>query len=117
MTLRAVHPGDQVVLTLPTPEVIDQLPIEALPGLVVELSALAMRAGARLAAVRPPAPVEPDDLLDVDQAATLTRRSVSWLHHHGHTLPGFRQPHGRGGRKFWSRRALLAWITDGAGAG
>jgi hypothetical protein len=45
MTLRAVRSGDQVVLTLPAPEVLDQLPIEELPGLVGQLTALAMRAG------------------------------------------------------------------------
>jgi hypothetical protein len=43
MTLRAVRSGDQVVLTLPAPEVLDQLPIEELPGLVVQLTALATR--------------------------------------------------------------------------
>jgi hypothetical protein len=31
MTLRAVRSGDQVVLTLPAPEVLDQLPIEECP--------------------------------------------------------------------------------------
>src|SRR5262249_50976011 len=45
MTLRAVRSGDQVVLTLPAPEVLDQLLIEELPGLVVQLTTLAMRAG------------------------------------------------------------------------
>jgi hypothetical protein len=43
MTLRAVRSGDQVVLTLPAPEVLDQLPIEELPDLVVQLTALATR--------------------------------------------------------------------------
>ena len=43
MTLRAVRSGDQMVLTLPAPEVLDQLPIEELPGLVVQLTALATR--------------------------------------------------------------------------
>jgi hypothetical protein len=45
MTLQAVRSGDQVVLTLPAPKVLDQLPIEELPGLVVQLTALAMRVG------------------------------------------------------------------------
>jgi hypothetical protein len=107
----------RVGLMLPALDAIDALADEQLAGALVQVTALLARLGARLAAVRPPAAVEPDDLLDVEETAALTRRSVSWLHHHGHTLPGFRQPHGKGGRKFWSRRALLAWITDGAGPG
>jgi hypothetical protein len=103
----------RVGLLLPALEAVDALADEQLAGALAQLAALQARIAARLAMPRSPAPVEPDDLLDVDETAQLTRRSVSWLHHHGHTLPGFRQPHGKGGRKFWSRRALLAWITTG----
>src|SRR5215813_10987561 len=99
---------------LPAVEALDALADEHVPAALAHLAALQGRLAARLAASRAPvSPAEPDDLLDVDQVAKLTRRSVSWLHHHGHTLPGFRQPHGKGGRKFWSRRALLGYITNG----
>lgn len=110
MTLRAARPGEPLVLTLPAPEIMDQLPVEELPGLVVQLAALAMRAGARLAAARPPAPVEPDELLDVGQAAALVRRSKSWMRRNGHKLPGFSQPHGKGTAARWSRRRLEDWM-------
>jgi hypothetical protein len=107
----------RVELLLPAVEAIDALAEDQLPGALAHLAALQARLAARLTAVRPPAPVDPDDLLDVEETAQLTRRSTSWLHHHGHTLPGFRQSRGKGGRKFWSRRALLAWITAGDAAG
>jgi hypothetical protein len=105
-----------VALLLPGLDAIDALAPEQLAPTLAQLAALQARIAARLATTVPatPPPAE-DDLLDVAETAQLTRRSVSWLHHHGQTLPGFRQPHGKGGRKFWSRRALLAWITDGAG--
>jgi hypothetical protein len=103
----------RVGLLLPAVEAVDALADSQLAGALAQLAALQARIAARLATPRAPAPIEPDDLLDVDETAQLTRRSVSWLHHHGDTLPGFRQPAGKGGRKYWSRRALLGWITDG----
>jgi hypothetical protein len=103
-------------LLLPDPATIDALAPEQLAPTLAALAALQARIAARLAAeARPlPVPVEPDDLLTVAEAATLTRRSVTWLNHHGHRLPGFSQPGGKGGRKFWARRALCAWMTAGA---
>jgi hypothetical protein len=103
-------------LVLPALEAIDALPDDQVPAVLTHLGALLVRLSARQAAgLRRVDPVA-DDLLDIDQVAALTRRSVSWLHHHGSAVPGFRQPHGKGGRKFWSRRALMAWITNGEGA-
>jgi hypothetical protein len=104
-----------IVLLLPDVAAIDALAPEQLAPTLAQLAALQARIAARLATAPLAPPVEPDDLLDVSETAQLTRRSTSWLHHQGETLPGFRQPAGKGGRKFWSRRALLAWITDGAG--
>jgi hypothetical protein len=106
--------GGRVSLLLPALDAIDELPDDQLPAVLTQLSALLARVAARQAAgLRREEPAAADDLLEVDEVATLTRRSVSWLHHHGRTLPGFHQPHGKGGRKFWSRRALMRWITDG----
>jgi hypothetical protein len=48
-------------------------------------------------------------VLDIRAAAPVARRSVSWMRKHGHTVPGFSQPTGRGGRVGWQRRALAAW--------
>ena len=103
----------RVSLLLPALDAIDELPDDQVPAVLTQVSALLARLSARQAAgLRRDEPAA-DDLLDVNEAAKLTRRSKSWLDHHGHELPGFRQPHGKGGRKFWSRRALLRWITDG----
>jgi hypothetical protein len=100
-------------LLLPALDAIDELPDDQLPALLTHLSAMLARVSARQAAgLRREEPAA-DDLLDIDAVAKLTRRSKSWLDHHGHELPGFHQPHGKGGRKFWSRRALMRWITDG----
>jgi hypothetical protein len=103
-------------ILLPALEAIDELPDDQVPAVLTHLGAMLVRLSARQAAS--PHRVEPieDDLLDVDEAAKLTRRSKSWLNHHGQSLPGFRQLHGKGGRKFWSRRALMGWITNGEGA-
>ena len=52
---------------------------------------------------------------DVHEVARLLRRSASWVRKHGHTLPGFHQPGGRGCKVSWSRRALQAWVANGTG--
>ena len=100
-----------VALLLPGVDAIDALAPEQLAPTLAHLAALQTRIAARLAAVPAPPPPAEDDLLDIDQVAALTRRSKSWLRHEGHTLPGFRQPHGKGTRVLWSRRALLAAFT------
>jgi hypothetical protein len=105
-----------VALFLPDVAAIDALAPEQLAPTLAHLAALQTRLAARLAATGPPTPPlspDEDDLLDVDAVAKLTRRSRSWLRHHGHTLPGFRQPHGKGTRVLWSRRALLAGLANG----
>jgi hypothetical protein len=105
----------RVSLFLPGLEAIDELADDQVPAVLTALGALLARLSARQAAGFQREEPAADDLLDIAQVATLTRRSKSWLDHHGHTLPGFRQPHGKGGRKFWSRRALVQWITTGEG--
>jgi hypothetical protein len=104
-----------VALLLPDVVAVDALAAEQLAPTLAHLAALQARIAARLATVPAVPSAAEDDLLDVDQVAALTRRSKSWLRHHGHTLPGFRQPHGKGTRVLWSKRALLAAFTsDGA---
>jgi hypothetical protein len=112
--------GARVSLLLPDLDAIDGLPDDQLPAVLTQLSAhqaqvsaLLLRLSARQeAALRREEPTA-DDLLDVNEAAKLMHRSKSWLDHHGHTLPGFHQPHGKGGRKFWSRLALMRSFPNG----
>jgi hypothetical protein len=96
-----------VALLLPDVAAIDALAPEQLAPTLAQLAALQARIAARLATAPPVAPAADDELLDVAAVAALTRRSISWLRHHGHTLPGYRQAHGRGTRVLWSKRALL----------
>jgi hypothetical protein len=96
-----------IALLLPDVAAIDALAPDQLAPTLAQLAALQARIAARLATAPPIAPLVDDDLLDVEEVAALTHRSVSWLRHHGHTLPGFRQAHGKGTRVLWSKRALL----------
>src|SRR5262249_19094856 len=99
-----------VALLLPGPEAIDALAPEQLAPTLAALAGILTKVAARLAAeAAAAAPAE--DLLDVDEVARLTRRSKSWLRHQGPTLPGFRQPRGRGTRVLWSKKALLAGLA------
>ena len=93
---------------------IDALADDQLPAALAALAAAQARIAARLAVRRPvEAPsVPPDELLDVLQAATLIRRSPSWLRRNGHTLPGFSQPRGKGTATRWSRNALQEWARS-----
>jgi hypothetical protein len=76
------------------------------------LAAVQGALAARLAAAGNGTPkvMPSDELLDLHAARMLVRRSVSWMRHHGHTLPGFCQPQGKGTRVQWSRAALDAWM-------
>ena len=68
---------------------------------------------ARLSAPVPSAHREEDDhVADVREAASIARRSLSWMRKRGHTLPGFRQPGGKGTKVAWSRRALETWTSS-----
>ena len=98
------------MLTLPDPAAVADLPAAQLPALLAQLVALQVAVVARLAAstgspVGPP----PDDVVDCKTAVTLTGRSASWMRKHGHTVPGFVQPTGHGGKVGWRRHALLVW--------
>ena len=101
----------ELAALLADPERVQDVPPDAVPALLAQLAALQIGLAARLAVRRPvEAPsVPPDELLDVLQAATLIRRSPSWLRRNGHTLPGFSQPRGKGTATRWSRNALEAW--------
>src|SRR5690242_13859472 len=93
----------------------DVEPVDA-ATLVTRLGAIVTLAGARLATLNSTptvAPAVPDELLDVKAAAHLVRRSLSWMRHNGHTLPGYRQPSGKGTRVQWSRTALEKWFRTG----
>jgi excisionase family DNA binding protein len=49
MKVRAVRRSEPPVLVLPTSEALDAVPVYGLPALIMQLTALAMRAAARLA--------------------------------------------------------------------
>src|SRR5207253_2652479 len=86
-------------LPLPSIEAVSTLPASALPPLLLQLAALVAAAGARVATPLPAptvAQAEPDQLLDVMETAKLIGYSISWVRKHGHTLPGFCQPGGKG---------------------
>ena len=104
-----------VAALLPPIEAVDALRPELLPGLVAGLAALQARAAARLIVPIPLATnarVDDDMVHDVQEVARIVRRSVSWVRKKGHTLPGFRQPGGRGTRVGWSRSKLEAWASS-----
>ncbi len=86
------------------------VPTDQVPGFLVRLAAVQAALAARLT-VQPAvaAPSDTDVLLDVDQAAALVGHSPSWMRKHGHRLPGFHQPGGRGTRARWSHAALIRW--------
>ena len=102
------------MLELPAPDAVTALDAAELPAVLAQLAALQAAVAARLAVPPPVPPVRPadtDGLLDVHQAAALLGRSESWIRKHGHRLPGFCQPTGRGGRARWSKAALLEWLA------
>jgi hypothetical protein len=98
---------------LPSVADLGDLSLEELRALVAKLTALEAVAVTRLRSVlRPPSP-DPDRLLRAEEVAALISRSSSWLRKHGNTLPGFTQPTGHRGRKWWSERALRDWMAKG----
>jgi len=103
-----------VAALLPPVEAVDALPAEVLPACALHLAALQARVAARLVASarngNSTPKATPDEQLDIQVARALIRRSVSWMRHHGHRLPGFSQPAGKGTRVQWSRAALEIWI-------
>ena len=67
------------------------------------------RLAERLAPYLRPSPTS-DEWLDAKATAALIGRSVSWVRRHGHRLPGFSQPNGKGTAVRWSKRALEKWM-------
>jgi predicted DNA-binding transcriptional regulator AlpA len=110
MTLRAVRPGESVVPPLPTPEVINQLPIDELPALVVQLAALQALAGARLAPAVRARPL--DRLLGLEEAAARLATTPDWLARQKR-LP-FRVELSPGQVR-WSEQGLDEWIAGKRG--
>lgn len=96
-------------LALPPVEAVDGLPAEALPAFVAQLSALAMRAAARMALPgRPQHRVETDRLLTVGEASERTGMSRAWLYRHKANLPFSK----RIGRKvLFSEAGMTRWIA------
>ena len=98
---------------LPSVADLGDLSVEELRALVAKLAALEAVAVTRLRTVlRPPSP-DPNRLLRAEEVAALISRSSSWLRKHGNTLPGFTQPTGHRGRKWWSERTLRDWMAKG----
>lgn len=59
------------------------------------------------------APAEIERLYDIDETATLTRRSKTWLYHHaGVDIPVTQRE--RGGRLFWTAAQINTINTAGA---
>lgn len=94
-----------------------EAPPAEVPALLGELERLRVMCWARLVTPGPTSAngerPEPDVVHDVHEVARIVRRSVSWVRKRGHTLPGFRQPGGRGARVEWARRRLEAWAAGG----
>lgn len=99
-------------VALPTVEQLAALPPELRPAVLAQLGGLTAALAAILA-TRPevPRPTAPNDCLltDVSEVARLIHRSPSWVRKHGHTLPGFHQPGGKGAKVAWRRSALRKW--------
>jgi hypothetical protein len=105
MKLRAVRPGEAPALPLPTPDQIDALPLDALPGTIAALAALQARAAMRL--VQPPT-TPLDRLLDLETAAARLATTVDWLQRQ-RDAP-FRVEVSPGQVRF-SEQAIEAWIA------
>jgi hypothetical protein len=91
------------------------VPLADVPAAIGQLEEAKARLWARL--TTPAAPVakstpEPDMIGDVAKVASIVKRSVTWVRRHGHELPGFSQPGGKGTRVLWSREALHFWISS-----
>jgi hypothetical protein len=101
---RAEHVTEQWIAALDRPTLLEFVAYE---------SALLALATKRLHALDA-APVRGDDgedaWLDVHQVSGLIHRSVSWIRHHPHAVPGRRQTC-RGGRVEWSKRAVERWLA------
>ena len=104
-------------MTLPSLHDVEALDRDAAATLFRQVADLHAALVLRLTAPPPaPAPIEPepDDVVDLDEARKITRRSESWMRKHGHTLPGFVQPGGKRTRPGWLRRRLTAWASGTA---
>jgi len=102
-------------LPLPTLEDVDALSEEALPALLLELSALQSRAACRLLSRNgTPAPsATADRLLTIEEAAERLGTSKDWLWRHGQQLPFVVRL--SEGQTRYSAKGLEAFIASRAG--
>lgn len=101
-----------VRLCLPTMEDLDRLPARALPGFLVELSALQAHAALRLREHdenRQSVAEQAERLLSVKETATMFGMSEDWLYRHHVKLP-FTRPLGKRTLRF-SEAGIRAWLA------
>lgn len=95
---------------LPRVEDVDHLPAEALPALLLELSALQSRAALRLRLIALSSPTNggPERLLTVREAASRCGMSADWLYRHKDALPFI---HRLGRTVRVSEAGLVRWMA------
>jgi len=101
---------------------LEGVPVDEIPAVLGDLETLRARLQARhlqailLTTERPanPAPNGVPEFCEVEEAARIVRRSVSWMEKYGRKVPGFRQLGGKGARLEWNREALLRWANASA---
>ena len=97
------------MFTLPDVAAVASVPIDVLPGIVVQLAALQGAVGARLAH-GPREDDRPERLLTVKEAAPILGMSDDWLYRHADRLPFTRRP-GPHTLRF-SERGLMRYLAD-----
>jgi hypothetical protein len=113
--------GDEIAALLGAASRLDDVAEDRLLALLGEVEQVRAALWRRLLAARrneeagrrdqPVQTAAPPDLLDVDAAAALVHRSVSWVRRNGRSLPGYRQSK-PGFRVRWSRRELEKWLSQ-----
>ena len=103
-----MHTSPTLAVLLADPARVSDVPVEALPALVLQLAALQAAVAARLVAdLR--RDDGPDRLLTVRQAAPVLGMSEDWLYRHAHRLP-FACRTGRRSVRF-SERGLKRYVA------
>jgi len=107
---------NELAALLPRPEAVQELPVEVIPGLLCQLSALQAALAARLLAAKPVKSLEDDgadQLLDVKAAADRLGTTPDWLYRNAKSLP-FTIRLGLGQLRF-SARGIGDWIRNRRG--
>lgn len=78
---------------LEDPNLVLELPAEAIPVLLARLSAVQSQLTARLLTAKDPAsePEEPEEWIEVAEAAPLIKKSAKWFYRHARDLPFVRR--------------------------